>query len=258
MRCCKCLSLMVAVLVYISLAAGCHSMPPRLEGYEKAAATEAGSDDWPAPADARVTLQPGDKVQFQFMNHPELADEQTIRPDGRVSLQLVGEQEAAGYAPEELKGRLLAAYTDKVKNPEINVVVRSLDSRRIYVGGEVRLPQFLPLVTQVTPLQAIIQAGGFLKDTAQLRNVIIIRHRDGKRHARTIDLRNALYAARSEPLFLEPNDVVFVPRTRIDRVDQWVDQYINKIIPRNVHYTFTDSNVDTETRSETFQFVLPR
>jgi len=256
MRCC--FSRTLPALFLAACAIGCHGLPPRLEGYEKASAPQRDAAEWPAPADAKVILQPGDKVQFQFLNHPELADEQVIRPDGNVSLQLVGEQPAAGLSPEDLRSRLLDAYGGKVKNPEINVVVRSLDSRRAYVGGEVRLPQFIPLVTQLTPLQAIIQAGGFIKETAQLRNVVIIRHRDGKRYAATIDLRNALYAPRSEPLFLEPNDVVFVPRSRIDRVDQWVDQYINKIIPRNVHYTFTDSNVDTETRSETFQFVLPR
>lgn len=237
---------------------GCCTMPPRHVPEATPPAPPCdGADDWPAPAEPRVVLQPGDIVKFQFLNQPELADEQMIRPDGKVSLQLVGEVEASGKTPRELHERLMSLYGPRVKNPEINVVVKGLDSRRAYVGGEVKAPGFIPLTSPKTVLQAIIESGGFIKESAQLRNVIIIRQRDGRQYARSLDLRKAIYDCRSTAFYLEPNDVVYVPRTIIDRVDQWVEQYINEIIPRNVHYTFTDSNYETDNRSETFQFVLP-
>jgi polysaccharide export outer membrane protein len=204
-----------------------------------------------------VVLQPGDTLKFQFLNHPELTDEQMIRPDGKVSLQLAGEVQAAGKTPEELHQELMSLYGPKVKNPEINVVVRALDSRRAYVGGEVKAPGFVPLTSPKTALQAIIESGGFVKESAQLRNVVIIRQRDGRQYARSLDLRKAIYSGCGTPFYLEPNDVVYVPRTVIDRVDQWVEQYINEIIPRNVHYTFTDSDYESENRSQTFQIVVP-
>lgn len=201
--------------------------------------TPAASPDWPAPQEPRVVLLPGDSVEIQFAYHPELNSAQIIRPDGMISLQLVNEVSAAGLEPGELRQVLTQFYAKDLRNPEINVVVTSLNNLRVYVGGEVQSPGIYPLTGgRLTALEAVMAAGGFLKGSARMSEVVIIRQRDGEQYARAIDLRTAIESPESEPFYLEPLDVVFVPRTRIDQLNQWVDQYINNIVPRNVQMSF--------------------
>lgn len=185
-----------------------------------------------------MTLQPGDNLQIKFAYWPELDEEQAIRPDGMIALQLIGEVKAKGISPDQLREELLARYASKLKNPEIAVVVRSFDSRRVYIGGEVRNPGIVPLQGRMTAMQAIMAAGGFLKPSAKLTQVLIVRRRDDKQYAKLIDLRAPLETNQSQSFYLEPFDVVCVPPKNIDKVDQWVEQYINRVIPRNVSFFF--------------------
>jgi len=193
-----------------------------------------------ASATPKVTLKPGDVLQVKFLYWPELNEEkQSIRPDGKISLQLVGDVQAQGRTPDELRTDLLTLYKDKLIDPEISVVVGSLDSNRVYVAGEVIAPGMLMINGRLTALEAIMQAGGPKKDSGKMNSVVVIRQRDGKQYGTTLDLRNALESADSDPFLLEPYDVVFVPQTNIDKVDQFVEQYVNRIVPRALHYNFT-------------------
>jgi protein involved in polysaccharide export with SLBB domain len=180
----------------------------------------------------KVTLGPGDGIDFKFFYNPELNDTQTIRPDGKIVLQLVGEVTAQGKTPAELQDDLKRLYAPQLKNPEIAVIVRSQVDRRIYVGGEVKKPGLIPLPGRLTALEAIMEAGGFDPRTACASNVVLIRHKDGKRYGATINFDEALDGKGGNPVYLEPNDIVYVPRTTIAKVNQWIDQYINKIVPR--------------------------
>lgn len=233
--------------------AGCqHTSPPPKE-----------TENFP-PAGSPVTmLQAGDQIQISFAYWPELDTEQRIRPDGMISLQLVGEVQAGGKTPAELRADLLQVYADKINNPEINVVVSSYDSHRIYVGGEVRTAGAVPMRAHMTVLEAVMMAGGFLKESARISRVVVVRQQDGAQFARTVDLNEHLGESQSEPFILAPNDVIFVPRTTIDRVDQWVDQYVNQLVPDSVIFNLThpigpsDFNSNTNATSFQFQNTLP-
>jgi protein involved in polysaccharide export with SLBB domain len=231
--------LAAAAVALIFGAAACTTTPPPA--------------DWPAPAEPKLVLQSGDTLKIKFPYWPELDMEQAIRPDGKIALDLVGDVKAEGQTPDELRAQLLVAYQDKLNNPEITVVVTSFDSHRVYVGGEVKTPGIVMMKGPLTILAAIMQSGGFNKGTAKLANVVVVRERDGKQFAQSLDLRKALELSESTPFYLEPGDVVFVPRTAIDRLDQWVDQYINQIVPKNVHYTFSQFASSQKTKSETLQ-----
>jgi protein involved in polysaccharide export with SLBB domain len=229
--------------LFVLFICGCTTTPPRLSGPAE-------------PPRKELLLQTGDVVAVKFVYWPELDEEQAVRPDGKLSLPLVGEVEAEGLTPAQLNANLLNLYQDKLVNPEINVVVRSLDSQRIFVGGEVKTPGGLPLQGRMTALQAVVQAGGFLKDSARMSSVVVVRQQGGKQVATTLDLSRPMEQLETEPFYLQPYDVVYVPRTAIDRVDQWVEQYVNKVIPRNLHYTFSDivnEKDDGQARSYTLQ-----
>ncbi len=218
-------------------------------------------EDWPTLDNPPIALQPGDTLQVQFAYWPELDQEQSVRPDGKIALKLVGEVAAAGLTPEELRQDLLTRYADKIRNPEINVVVRAFNSHRVFVGGEVINPGLIMIQGQLTALEAIMMAGGFNKQSAKTSNVIIIRQHEGQQIAKSIKLNRAYTKTHSEPFYLQPHDVIFVPRTTIDKVDQWMDKYFKQLLPPNVYYSFNQSvpkaKSNSVTRSNSFQVQLP-
>jgi polysaccharide export outer membrane protein len=216
------------------------------------------------PVDLEMVLRPGDVIELDFVYWPELDSTQTIRPDGKIVVGELGYVLAAGVTPEQLSDFLQNAYGAILKDPVINVIPLSRAMRQIYVGGEVRAPGLLTLIPmahhtatpgsgfaigsgrvlqseRITLTQAIMAAGGFVNESASLSNVVVIRTIDDERHVAAFDLRGSLYdLAAAPPVILAAGDIVFVPRTKIDRLDQWIDQHINQIIPdTDLTWTFT-------------------
>ncbi|WP_333526107.1 polysaccharide biosynthesis/export family protein [Desulfocurvibacter africanus] len=152
-------------------------------------------------------LEPGDEIEVQFLYWPELDDTQRIRRDGRISLQLVENIQAAGLTPEELCRKLEDLHKDKLKDPAIKVILRERAARQIMVGGEVEQPGAIELAGSMTPLEAIMAAGGFKRLSADISKVVVFRQMEGRRLATSVDLMNPDQA----PFFLKPNDVIYVP-----------------------------------------------
>lgn len=219
---------LAGILTLIS-SLGCGQTGPDLVGMPEARSSPP----------AAVTLTPGDVVDVKFFYVPELNETQAVRPDGRIALQLVGEVEAKGRTPAELREELYTLYTPHLKKPDVTVIVRSFQGRRIWVGGEVLAPGLIEMGAPLTALEAIMQAGGFNTRTARVDNIVIIRHQDGQRYGAALDMRPALEGKPTAEFYLEPRDVVYVPRSTIVKVTQWIDQHINQIIPLlPVEYSF--------------------
>lgn len=211
------------------LLAGCVASPD-FAGNTKNGRTQ----DFPETlARAPVHLSPGDTILIKFAYWPELDQEQPIRPDGMISLQLVGHIYVADMTVEALDERLHELYADKIKQPDITTIVLSYGNRRAYVGGEVARPGFVDLTDKMTTLEAVMSAGGFETATAKLSDVVVIRHVDGMRYAKLVDLAQPVADSGSD-LLVAPRDIIYVPRTRITEVNQWVDQYISRVIPAPV------------------------
>jgi protein involved in polysaccharide export with SLBB domain len=190
-------------------------------------------------------IQPGDQLDIKFFYNPELNEAVMVRPDGKIALQLVKEIQVAGKTPAQLTDELTSKYSSQIKTPEVTVLVRSFNSEKVYVDGEVNRSGLVALARPMTALQAISQAGGPKLDTAHLDEVIVIRN-DGANGKITmsINLKAALDGSDpSQDLQLKPYDIVFVPRTAIANVDLWVDQYIRKLIPISVSTGFYKSNL---------------
>ncbi len=187
----------------------------------------------PAPPIRQILFRPGDVLEFKFFYTPELNEVQAVRPDGRVHLQLVGDVEAAGRTPEELSAQLEQRYAGILRNPRIAVMSRSLPGQRIYVAGEVNAPGPVDMPGPMTALEAVMFAGGFRSDSAEPASVIVIRDMgEGKRLGIGLDLQKAVRGEEFDNFSLAPRDIVFVPKSFIAQLDQWVDQYINKLIPQ--------------------------
>ncbi|HIJ63186.1 MAG TPA: sugar transporter [Rhodospirillaceae bacterium] len=176
-------------------------------------------------------IQPGDNLDIRFYYNPELNEQQQVRPDGRITLQLIGEQAVAGRTPHELETALRSKYTGELKQPEIAVIVRGFGGQKAYVDGEVGRPGMVDLTGGMTALQALAQSGG-AKTTGELDEVILIRRVDGKPVAVPLDLAKALDGKDlGQDVQLRPYDVLFVPRSAIANLNTFIDQYFRQNVP---------------------------
>lgn len=196
---------------------------------------------------------PGDSVEIKFFYTPELNEIQTIRPEGKISLQMVGEVTAAGKTPAQLREALINLYSKQLQNPEISVAVKTFYNRRVYVGGQVMRPGVIAMPGRLTALEAVMEAGGLDFREADVHNIVVIRHSTDKRYGYLLDIDPALNGKETVPFFLEPQDIVFVPRTKIAKLNQWLDQHVNKIIPQTGFffartYGNTTVGIDTSAR----------
>jgi protein involved in polysaccharide export with SLBB domain len=147
-------------------------------------------------------------------------------------VQVLDDVLAAGRTPEELAAELQAGWSKDFSDPRVTVVVREFAIRNVFVGGEVGADGIVPLRNKMSALSAVIAAGGFMS-TAQLSNVVIIRDAGGKPEAMKVDARKVLDGTAPD-VALAPFDVVWVPKSKIARVNMWVDQYVKHVLPINL------------------------
>jgi len=176
-------------------------------------------------------IQLGDELHVRFTYQPEMNEQVPVRPDGRISLVSTGEIDAVGRTPSELERVIVERTSAHLRNPEVTVIVTKLGETRVYVGGEVLSPGYIPLRAGMTPLQAVLERGGF-KTTAKRESVLLLTPgADGRFSAARIDLEQVVDAGVPERVRLHPNDVLYVPRTWIADMNIVVDQYIRGLIP---------------------------
>jgi len=180
--------------------------------------------------DAPYLIKAGDYLDIRFYKTPELNAEVFVRPDGKISLEIVGDVQAAGLHPGELAGALTERYAGELQRPRVSVIVRAFGGQ-VYVEGEVRAPTAPAFAMGLTALQAISLAGGFL-DTAQPNSVVLIRLEDGQYHGYRLALNEALSGKDlSQDVHLLPADILHVPRSRVANVNLFVEQYIRRNLP---------------------------
>ncbi|MCP4630747.1 MAG: hypothetical protein GY850_45635, partial [bacterium] len=161
----------------------------------------------------RVTLGPGDDIEINFTYLPRFNLSRTIQRDGEIQLPFIGTIMAQGKTPTELREELIRLYAEELTHPELMVITRSLVQERVFVGGEVKEPGTLDLAGQMTALQAVMRSGSFDMRSAEVKNVVVIRHKDGQRYGCVLDFSEALDGKAEQPFYLEPYDIVWVPRT---------------------------------------------
>ncbi len=219
--------MLVFVSLYFCLSA-CSSIGPGAEAFK---VSELGSAGLPKFSqgngkigklyetieDPQYVIKPGDKLSVKFFFNPELNEQDLIvRPDGRISLQLVHEVEAANLTAPQLTALLAERYAGQLKNPEIAVIVRSVrDQQKVYVDGEVGSPGTFVIGDSLSVLQAVALASGFKADTAKKDEVIVIRRdQNGQQFVIKLDINAALTGRDlTQNIPLLPNDFVFVPRS---------------------------------------------
>ena len=177
-------------------------------------------------------IQVGDQLDIKLFYNPELNELVIVRPDGRISLQLVGEILVLDMTAAELAKLITERYGSELRRPEATVIVRSFNAQKVYVDGEVNKPGLLTLTGPLTLLQSISMAGG-IKDSARTNELILIRRgADHRPMVTTLDMTKILDGTdMAQDILLAPYDIVYVPKSSITDVNVWVDQYVRKNIP---------------------------
>jgi polysaccharide biosynthesis/export protein len=221
-------------LLGAAIAAGCATVrydAPALPPREAAPA-------YYAPAlEKEYRLQAGDTLAIRSYFDSQLNQEVVVRPDGRITALLIGELAVAGLTPEEVARQLIQPYQRLVGDTDLTVAVKHTAGMSVYLSGEVRAASLLQLDGSLTLLQAVARAGGFLP-SANTSNVLLIRDQaDAGLGVSKIDVEKVL-RNEAPDVFLRRRDVVFVPKTEIAQTGQFVEQYVNAIVPRFIQLQF--------------------
>ncbi len=156
-------------------------------------------------------IGPQDVLGVVFWREPELSGDVTVRPDGKISLPVIGPMDAAGKRPEELQQMLQKAATKYITDPNVAVVVRSINSRRVFVTGAVLAPGAQPLVGPLTVLQALALAGG-LSEFADAKNITILRIEGDRTSTLRFNYNDVRRGKKLEQnIVLRPGDTIVVP-----------------------------------------------
>jgi polysaccharide export outer membrane protein len=203
-------------------------------------AQESKTAQAPNPAERLYRLEAGDSIDLRFFYNAELNESVQIRPDGNISMHLIGEVAAAGRTIADLTSFLDSKYKDIIKQPSLTIQIRSYANRKVFVGGEVARPGVIPLVGRQTVLAAIMEAGG-LRPTARRGEVLLVRQTEaGTPQTFRVSLNGAGNAAPQAASFsLQPFDVVLVSRSNIVKANQAIDQYVRQMIPALLTGGFT-------------------
>ena len=195
-------------------------------------------------AKPEYVLTVGDAVEIRFSYNAELNDKITIRPDGFISMAMIGDIQAAGKTPGQLSADITGGYRRFLRNSEAVVVVREFANRRVYVTGEVQNPGVLNLSGPLTVTQAVANSGG-VRPAAALDSAVLLRYGGTNRASVQAVKLKQIMRGKAEDFLLQPYDVVYLPRTRIARLDLFVDQYINSLVPKNLLFPYNINNVYT-------------
>jgi polysaccharide export outer membrane protein len=156
-------------------------------------------------------IGPGDVLVITFWREKDLSGEAMVRPDGRISLPLINDVVAAGLTPEQLREGLMKEAQRFVEDTNVTVIVKAINSRWIYVTGEVSKPGPYPLVGPTTVLQLIAMAGGLL-EYADSDSIVVMRNENGKPSNFKFNYKDVVRQRNlQQNILLKPGDTVVVP-----------------------------------------------
>jgi polysaccharide biosynthesis/export protein len=193
------------VCTFAALAAALLLAAPR--------AAAASDDKKPAPGALSLNedyrLGSGDKLRIEVYKDPQLSQSVQIRPDGKITLPLIGDMAAAGLTPLELRDQIAKQLKEYITNPTVTVIVVEATSAHAYVMGEVAHPGEVSLHGPVTIVQAIAMAGGF-KEFANTKDVKVLRPNGSGVQTLHFNYKDVLNGD-AKPILLRSGDTVIVP-----------------------------------------------
>ena len=160
---------------------------------------------------AGYVVGPEDVLTIVVWREKDLSSDVTVRPDGRITLPLINDVVAQGLTPDQLRDQLKAQFDKYVEDSSVSVVVKQINSRKVFITGMVGKPGAYPLTSTMTVLQLISLAGS-LREFTSGKNILIIRDEGGKQKALKFNYEEVREGTRLEQnIQLKPGDTVVVP-----------------------------------------------
>lgn len=177
-------------------------------------------------------LGPDDVIDVKFFNNEKYNETVKVRPDGRISLQRVGDVDVKGLSISDLDEIITRAYGEILVDPDVTVILRESGGYLCYVMGEVENPGSYSVTKGMSILRAIATAGG-PRHTAKMSSIILIRSDNSSNlHAERIDLHASnLKALLENDHPIQPYDLVYVPKTFVSDLDVFVSQIYRIVMP---------------------------
>jgi polysaccharide export outer membrane protein len=202
--------LTAAVVVVVAAAPSAAQSTPAAPPASGQPADASGA---PLPVD--YVIGPSDMLSIKYWREDNLSADVTVRPDGRISLPLINDVQAAGLTPDGLRQKISEAAARFVESPVVSVIVKEIKSRKVYITGMVSKPGEYPLVGPTTVLQLIAIAGG-LHEFADAENISVLRPAEKDRLGKPATFRvNYKDLAKrkniQQNIELKPGDTIVVP-----------------------------------------------
>lgn len=186
------------------------SAPPAAAAPAAQSATAPQTGTSPAQVSADYVIGPNDSLDIEVWKEPQVSGKLPVRPDGMISLPLVGDMPAAGFTPMQLGQEVGTRLKKFINEPAVTVTVLAVNSKQIYLLGEVAKVGPLPMTPGMTPLQAIATAGG-LTPYANAKHIYILRTVAGKQQKVPFDYKKALKDGNMQGVTLISGDTIVVP-----------------------------------------------
>ncbi len=203
--------LLVAFFCAVSPAMQAQGSPDKKES--KPAEKAAGDESKTAAAtlDPSYVIGEEDQLNINVWKEPEITRTVPVRPDGKISLPLINDVQASGLTPSQLALSITERLRKFIAEPQVTVIVTQINSRRVYIMGEVSRPGAYPLLPNMTVLQALSSAGGF-SQFANLKGIYVLRAENGKQTKFPFNYKDVIKGQRAEQnIILKPGDTIVVP-----------------------------------------------
>lgn len=207
----KCAELILA-LILVAGPSGAQSTAPATEAQEH---TGAGTSDQAArraaTIDAAYVIGPQDVLDINVWKETELTRSVPVRPDGKISLPLLNDLQAAGLTPSVLAANIAEGLKKFITDPQVTVIVSQINSQRVYILGETVRPGAYPLLPGMNVLQALSSAGGFTM-FANTKKIYVLRQEGGKQEKFPFNYKEVVDGKHPEQnIILKAGDQIVVP-----------------------------------------------
>jgi len=183
----------------------------------KQPATPTASGDAPkqpasaAAADGNYVIGAQDVLDISVWKEPEVSRVVPVRPDGKISLPLLNDVQAAGLTPAMLAAQITESLKKYVTSPQVTVIVTTINSQRVYISGEVLKPGAYPMLPGMTVMQALTSAAGFTP-FAKMKSIYVLREENGKRTKYPFNYKQVVNGKNTDQdIELKAGDTIVVP-----------------------------------------------
>jgi polysaccharide biosynthesis/export protein len=165
----------------------------------------------PPRIDAGYKIGPQDVLRIDVWKEPDLTRQVSVRPDGKISLPLLDDVQAAGLTPLELRNFLREGLKEYITDPQVTITVSEINSRRIFVTGEVSRSGTFALLPNMTVLQALSSCGGFTQ-FANTKKIYLLRMEGAKQVKIPVNYKELIKGRKPEiNILLQDGDTIVVP-----------------------------------------------